>query len=363
MNTKLKNIPNNIKIVPFAGLLAFLFITVAWVYSPIEQADVNITSNHKIDFKPVPTNKTKHSRALNHQIYESLSQQEKVPVKLGPLPTSLLGANHGTQLRTTEDGNLYISEDVRDFFEFYLSAIEEESLETILRRINHDMTTQLSGDALKQAKELLRNYIDYKISLAELENSFSSASTDMNISALKQRNTYLHDLREEHMGAVIAEAFFSQDEFYDLYMLNRIEVLQDKTLSPEEKSEALASVEQMLPEKTREARAQSTQHLDLSSAVTALRKDGASDQEVFQLRSAMVGADAAGKLASLDVKRALWQQRLKEYVNTRDQITSSGLSYQEQTIAINDLIEERFQGRDQLRVRALNADLKSSAFN
>ena len=211
-----------------------------------------------------------------------------------------------------------------------------------------------SGKAFDQASELLRNYINYKIVLTELEEPFSK---QMDISALKQRNDYVKSLRRAQLGESAADIFFAQDEAYDDYMLERLAIQQNTTLSLDQRKQALARAEQDLPEKMQTMRKQVTVHADLSQNIKALRKEGASDNEIFQARSDVLGADAAVRLAQLDEKRALWQQRLDEYVSDRDQIKSSGLSKEDQHLALNNLLEQNFQGRDQLRVRALDANL------
>jgi len=357
------------KILTPAGLFVCTLAACVWLYvsssetstkqSLVIQDGADSTLEKNISFDLNKTPETIQVRALADQTFDSFNKQEGTPLDLGPLPTSLLGSSHGSKLNMTEDGNLLINKDVRDFFEFYLAAIDEEGLDKILLRINRGLAIQLSGDALLEANELLRNYIDYKISLAELEDNIAGSTTKMDIAELKRRHDSINSLREEFMGKEVAEIFFGQDEVYDNYMLSRIEVIQNKALSADEKSRALAEVELLLPEEKRVKRAQSTQHIRLSSSVSDLRKNGASDSEVYQLRLETVGAEAAGKLAKLDNKRALWRQRLDEYVTERDQIKSSGLSHQEQTVAINDLIEQRFQGREQIRVRALDPELKA----
>mgnify|MGYP000220364764 CR=1 FL=1 len=361
--------PSFAKILTPAGLFICILSACVWFYvsssqtdtkqSLVIQASEDSTLEKNNSFNLNKTPETIQVRALADQTFESFNKQEGTPRDLGPLPTSLLGSSHGSKLNMTDDGNLLINKDVRDFFEFYLAAIDEEGLDKILLRINRDLTIQLSGDALQQANELLRNYIDYKISLAELEDSIAGSTTSMDITELKRRHDMINSLREEFMGKEVAEIFFGQDEIYDNYMLSRIAVTQNKELTADEKKQALAEVELLLPEEKRVKRARSTQHLRLSSAVSDLRKNGASESEIYQLRLDAVGADAAGKLAELDDKRALWRQRLDGYVTERDQIKSSGLSHQEQTVAINDLIEQRFQGREQIRVRALDPELKA----
>ena len=369
MKKKQDKVPNFTKIITSTGLFVCILAAGVWLYlsspetntkqSLVAQVDTDSELEKNTSVELTKTPKTIQARTLADQTFESFKKQQETPQDLGPLPTSLLGSSHGAKLTMTEDGSLLINKDVRDFFEFYLAAIDEEGLDKILLRINRDLTIQLSGDALQQANELLRNYIDYKISLAELEGSIAGSTAKLDITELKRRHDTINSLRDEYMGKEVAEIFFAQDEVYDNYMLSRIEVIQNKGLTADEKKRALVEIELLLPEEKRVKRAQSTQHLRLSTAVDDLRKNGASESEVYQLRSETVGSEAAGRLAKLDEKRALWQQRLDEYVTERDQIKLSGLSYQEQIIAISDLVEQRFQGREQIRVRALDPVLKA----
>jgi len=318
------------------------------------EASLDTQKAHPAQFTRTATSLTTQASAVNQQAFERFSANGTNKVNPGPLPRSLRGSSHDFHPQLTASGDLIIDETARGLFDFYLAAIDEEALEIILLRINLALENELSGKAFDQASELLRNYINYKIVLTELEEPFSK---QMDISALKQRNDYVKSLRRAQLGESAADIFFAQDEAYDDYMLERLAIQQNTTLSLDQRKQALARAEQDLPEKMQTMRKQVTVHADLSQNIKALRKEGASDNEIFQARSDVLGADAAVRLAQLDEKRALWQQRLDEYVSDRDQIKSSGLSKEDQHLALNNLLEQNFQGRDQLRVRALDANL------
>lgn len=57
-----------------------------------------------------------------------LAPVDRPLAKPGPLPASLQGASHGVALRSDAEGNLLVQDDILRLFEFYLAAIEEESI-------------------------------------------------------------------------------------------------------------------------------------------------------------------------------------------------------------------------------------------
>jgi len=272
------------------------------------------------------------------------------------LPHSLQGAEYHFHAKTDEEGNLLVDSDIRELFDFYLAAIDEEKLDKILLRINHALSEQLSDANLQHAQSILKKYIEYKISLIELNQSFSTDSTT-EVSILKLQQEYVQQLRRDLLGTNVAEAFFQHDEAYADYMLSRMEVTQNQTLSEQERKLALAEAELNLPEEMRQVRKKVSQHAELSDKIKTMRLKGASDSDIFEARSETLGNHAAGKLAKLDQRRAEWKQRLADYAAARNEIKASGLSDQDQLLALNDLVDRRFQGREKIRVRALDSEL------
>jgi lipase chaperone LimK len=140
-------------------------------------------------------------------------------------------------------------------------------------------------------------------------------------------------------------------------MLNHLSIVGDQSLDKETKRQNLESLEQALPEDVRAVRQQVTLHGNLYEQAKTMKAEGASNEEVFQLRAVSLGEDAARAMAKLDADRALWQQRLTNYSQQRNIINDSGLSKQDQLLAINDLIETNFSGTERLRVKALSSSL------
>jgi lipase chaperone LimK len=293
---------------------------------------------------------------INQNVYATAV--ESLP-KPGPLPNSLQGSHHDVTLKADAAGNLVIEPHILHLFDFYLSALVEEPLEAILARINYDLAHQLDGTALDQARDLLRRYIDYKIALVELDSVPTMTDTQGTyaLDTLAERQQQLHALRQTHFNEPEMTAFFEQETLQDHFMMQYVAIVQAHDLDASEKQLALAQLEQKLPEPIRQAREETVKHTQLFEAAEALKSGGASAEELFQLRAQTLGEEAAANLAALDQQQAHWQQRLADYANERNAIRQSGLSADDQEIAINSVIERRFSGTEQLRVRALDPHL------
>lgn len=295
------------------------------------------------------TNQRLLDEALNHKIMKV--HQDKVP--------SLSGLELQANILTDSDGNLRVDASIKELFEFYLSSIGEEPLEQILHRIQSELGSQLQSPALEQALSLLKRYVDYKIELASITQETPHLLSDSNsdIDNIKHQKSQLSALRARYFDPTEYQQFFEQEERYDDFMIRHLEIVQDQTLDEETKMQNIEALEQSLPEEVRYVRQKVSLHGNVYEHAEKLKSEGASNEEIFQIREQSLGTEAAKALAKLDKDREHWQQRLSHYAQKRDAIIDSGLSRQDQLVAINDLIETNFSGTERVRVKALDSSL------
>jgi lipase chaperone LimK len=300
---------------------------------------------------------TPPSDARSQQAGQLNRQLREAPVATladpGPLPPSLQGASHGVTLRADAQGNLLLQPDLLHLFDFYLAGREEEGLDKVLTRIHRDLSAQLQGDALEQARDLLRRYIDYRIALQSLPEAGSS----MDAGALRQRLDALNATRQQYFSAAEYAMFFARESAEDEYMVQRLALSQHDGLDAAQREQALAELELQLPEEVRAVRAESMRHGDLYAATQALQEQGASAEEIRRLREQQLGSEAADALAELDRQQAAWKQRLTDYANERNRLRQAGLSDSDLQAAIAELQASRFDELERKRVQALDADL------
>ena len=298
------------------------------------------------------------AKAINQRLLDDALTQGIININQENV-TSLSGIKHETNILTDAQGNLRVDESIKELFEFYLSSLGEEALEQILLRIQSELNSQLKPPALDQALSLLKRYVDYKIELATIEQEapFQIENGNSEIENIKYQKSQMNDLRLSYFNQEEYQQFFEREVVFDNYMITHLEIVSDQTLDKEEKQQSIKALEKTLPEELRSVRKKVSLHGNLYEQAKKMKSEGSSDEEIFQIREQSLGAEAARALAKLDNDRVKWQQRLTDYAQQRNTIMDSGLSQQDQLLAINDLIDTNFSGTERLRVKALNSSL------
>jgi lipase chaperone LimK len=294
------------------------------------------------------------AKKSNEKAYFNVGEQLSVS-----MPKSLKGIDHGVILRVNDNGDLIVDRHLRDLFEFYLSAMGEESLNVILKRIQGEFYKHLPNSAIVQAKALLRDYVDYRIDLASVNENIDMLDTNglNQVELLRLQKNEVAQLRSQYFNQESYRAFFEKEDVLDQYMLSQMSIMEDQNLTPEEKQQQMALLTQTLPEQEQQLRKKVSQHSDISAEVKEMRSQGDSDEAIYQHRAKLLGENAAQNLADLDRKRSEWKGRLDDYVLKRNDILASGLSESDAKQAVSVLIESNFSEREGLRVKALNSSL------
>lgn len=281
------------------------------------------------------------------------------PEALPDMPPELAGLEPEVKLLTDKDGNLVPSHDLRLLLDFYLANVDQEPLDLVLQRIRSALGEKLQEPALGQALALLERYVSYGMSMEQMQETLPAGVTKdgFDLEALKQRQLALENLRQEHFGREENQAFFGDEQQLDEFTLARLDVESDASLSAAEKQRRVAQLEQQLPEPIRKARKRAVVHGDVYEKAETMKANNASEAEIYQLRAAELGEEAAMELAKLDKQQQQWKQRLSDYRQQRAQIEQASLSPADREAAIGDLRERMFSGPEQLRVRALDADM------
>ncbi|MFZ3155218.1 lipase secretion chaperone [Pseudomonas sp.] len=274
---------------------------------------------------------------------------------LPPLPRSLQGSQHGVRLQSDAQGNLLLSSDILHLFDFYLSALSEEPLEVSLNRISRDLAAQLQGPALEQARDLLRRYLEFKIALGDLHKlpAIMDDQGHYALDAVHLRQQQVQALRQQHFSSREYSVFFQEQDHYDAFMQQQLQLAEDQNLDAGQRQAAITQLEQQLPESIRQAREEATRETRLYEQTELLKQQGASAEELFQLRAQVLGNQAATALAQLDERQAQWDKRLASYEQERAAIEQSGLSPQDRHMAVASLIEQRFNPDERPQVEAL----------
>lgn len=265
------------------------------------------------------------------------------------LPASFSGTTVDGQFRVDSTGNLLISEDIRRIFDYFLSALGEDSLQHSVKRLQAYISSQLAMPAREQALALLEQYLQYKQQLVQLEKDLPQMAS---LEAMRQREQAVQALRASLFSVEAHQAFFADEEAYNQFTLQRMAIRHDQNLSDGEKTAALDQLRNNLPESMQELIVPQLQ-TELRQQTAALQAQGANPQQIQQLRLQLVGAEATARLEALDQRRQQWTQRLNDYRREKTLIeANNGLSSDDKAAAIDNLAAERFDDQERLRLAA-----------
>lgn len=300
---------------------------------------------------------TRHSDMPDHAVVMANDE---------PLPKSLRGTDIGYKLLTDEAGNLRISSDVKEVFDFFLSAMVDEDIDQIVARINQHLSDNLSGEALAQARTILDQYLtmkealyDYEVEAAEnlaLEDAQSVSAYERLAQRVETRNR----IRKDSLDPEVYESFYAREEAYDNHTLARLAIQQDASLNEAQKAAALEALEDQAPEFIKAARADSQRIETLRSQTERLAKqsDEIGQQEaqaqIDELRRDMYGDEAVERFKALDQQRAEWQARLDDYFEQKQAISNrEGVSESDISESVEALRSSLFTEQEQIRVKVL----------
>ncbi len=266
------------------------------------------------------------------------SQAPFVPSMAGTRPDGRLGAASGEVLK--------VDAELRHLFDYYLSALGEAELPAIRAGIERELEQRLQPAAAAEAKRLLAQYLAYKRSLAETEQSLGApASGSTFAAAARKRLLAMQELRKRYFSPAEAAGLFGDTDARDQDAIARLALVDDKTLTPAQRLQKMADLDRSLPAGLQEERAAPQRVLAVEQQVEAARNGGASDDDVFRLRAAAFDPQAANRLAQLDREQAEWLRRVAAYRSA-----SAGL--QDNPAATQHLRDSLFTSWEQKRLGA-----------
>jgi lipase chaperone LimK len=259
------------------------------------------------------------SVALPEEVAGSSSAEDSVP----PLPRDerISDIDVDGSVRVDMNGNLVLDPSLRRFLDFYIGLTGDQVHgEALRQRLAAEMRQRgISAQVQLEVLEILDDYLAYRGASEALAVRRSG-----NVEDLQAVLDELKDLRRKHLGPDVAEGFFGAEEARLRLMLDRQRILADESLSGHERDQALAQVDQLLPEFSVQTRRRSEAVVSTSLKVSEMREQGASEEEVRAVRLEAYGPEATQRLSRLDEQRAQWQSRVAEYRRQKALIDQAG---------------------------------------
>ncbi len=269
----------------------------------------------------------------------------------GTVPDGDLRLLPGGQALGQTGGTLPYGE-LKRLFDYYLSAMGEQSLESIVQQIQRALEQRLAPAQADAAKNLLGRYLDYQRALVTVEQN--PAQSGSGLAAIRQRFAAVQALRARLFSAAEEQAMFGLDDAYDRDALARLEISQNPALNATQKSEQLAVLDAAMPAALRAEYEAPRVVIQIEQRALEMRANGASDAEVFQMRAKALDADAATRLAEVDRDEQAWKNRITQYLAARSTLlqAQADASESERAAALTALQQAQFTPDERRRLAA-----------
>ncbi|GAA5586633.1 lipase chaperone [Acinetobacter calcoaceticus] len=272
--------------------------------------------------------------SLNEDAYHSKSQQD---------------TEVNCQLKIDSSQHLVVNSQTRDCFEYFITQYGENDLEQIKIHFGKFIQGQYLEPARSQIMDLWTRYLKYREQLAQIQAP-SVKQQDKNY--FQKIFNSIQDIRKRFFSTSEIEGLFSSEDIYQNYTLDRMQILEDSSLSEIEKARKLKERFEELPEDWQHNLQELSKLDDLHTLTKQIKARNGSAEELRQMRTALVGAEATQRLETLDTQRNAWQQRVTSYLDGRDEIIKSNMSDSAKNQAIQQLRQQQFNSsQEQLRLR------------
>lgn len=272
------------------------------------------------------------------------------------LPNSLKGTEVDGEFEVDANGHLKITRGIRNVFDYFLSTVGEEPVQTIVARIRAYIHFKLKDPAAHEAEVILDGYIAYEKGLSNIQPAQAPQQNPntFDIDAIRRQMDQVAALRSQYLAPDVIQAFFGDEDAYNRYTLARIQLMQNKALTDAQRAQQLAALEQQLPQSIQDSLKTVNQFQNLQAMTDDCKKRNCSAAELRQVRESIVGPDAADRLEQLDRDNAAWDQRMSSWLSQRAAIlANTSLSSQDQQQQLTDQRNSLFNQQEQVRVLAL----------
>lgn len=254
-------------------------------------------------------------------------------------------------IKVDENNHLIINEDLRHWFDFYLSAIGEIDIHKITLLMEKEINA-LPSPGKEQAHNIMNQYLAYKRELAEYENQeLRSMDGNHDIEQLSNRLDWQMRLRRRHLDDNVVESFWKKDEVIDNYALEKLKI-RNLNISEADKEVQLEALENSLPEELYAFK----QELYIASNLLEKEKAlpaSSNPTELRNLRIEEVGVEAADRLAEIDKTQQDWQLKVLAYRKEVQKLSESeGVSNTDKEALISQYREDNFSSNEILRLKA-----------
>ncbi|NNN78681.1 lipase secretion chaperone [Vibrio sp. 11-4(1)] len=229
----------------------------------------------------------------------------------------------------------------KDFFEYSLSRLGEEDLDTIKAEVNDDT---LAKQTLNIDAKLFQTYLSYKQALSALE---PFEHNQLTLEQLTMLNEAILNLQLQYFSEVQIAQLFDEENRLRQLALEKL-TIKKQASDIESQTHLLNQALSEQPDYIRESERNNalTEQLEQASQLDS--------QDKYIARVALVGDAGAQRLQKLDEQRASFETQLATYLKQRQDILNrDSLGQDEKQAEIIALRKQSFDAAQWRRIEAL----------
>ncbi|WP_457968734.1 lipase secretion chaperone [Acinetobacter calcoaceticus] len=253
------------------------------------------------------------------------------------------------QIRSDSSDKLIVNEETKNCFEYFITQYGEKSIAQIKADFLGYTKLNYRDPLLSQLNDLWSRYLQYSEQLANLQNPNISPER---AEYYQQIFSNIKNLQKQFFSNYEIEGLFGNEDTYNEYTIKRMNILNNKDMSTNEKAKKLKDLFNSLPEDWKENIQELSQLEDLRKLTAEIKANGNSAEELRQMRTNLVGPEATLRLENLDTQRDQWKQRVNQYLEGRDIILKSSMSDSAKQNAVDQLRKQQFNTQqEQIRLQ------------
>jgi lipase chaperone LimK len=279
-----------------------------------------------------------------------------------PFSSTLVGTDIDGQLKVDENGQVILDIEVKDFFDYFLTATAEVSADLALDELLRVISESLPPEQFLQAQQLLDNYLAYKEQavalMAQPMLPQDQQTREYQLLIMEDTLAQLRELRRANMPIEQVEAFFGLEEAYEDFTIASVKVQFDDTMSESQKAEMIQYHRSFLPDPIRSTE---TRVISDSKKNAEVHKSLMSDDEetlVSKLDSHGYSDTQKTEIVNFKRSQAEFDQLYSKYKQAKIARLRNVTNEIEQQEIVNTLQSEYFTTEQQL-TQAKVRDLQS----
>jgi len=272
------------------------------------------------------------------------------------LPDVLEGTGVDGVLETDGAGNLKMSLGVRDFFDYFLSAIGEVSPEQAIQEIQRQLNLRLPVSAAEQAMHLLNDYIDYQMHMSQLMAQPLVAVDQQNYAyyakTMEETFAEVRNMRRQYLSPAAVEAFFAIEEAYSEYAVETIKIRADEQLTDEDRRIKMADLDARMPAYMQQQETESKARAELASNAQDKFNQGWSSDAVRGMLLSRFDSQEVEHMLGYYEHESAWKKRLDQYLARKQQLGVESFDGEARQAQLDVVRLEYFREDELPRLRA-----------